>query len=257
MELKLEKEIDSFKNLWKGGFRTGYDNVKRNKMELEEFIKKDIKSKYGGNFLEIGCGGGQWSKIIYNEGIFNQMYCIDVLSETHNNFWNYIGEYDKSKIKYCQVNSFNLDCIPDDSLDYVFSYDVFCHISYSGIKEYLKNLYKKCRKNCKIVIMYADAKKFIESEPENIDFVIRQKKRCYLKLEKISKDKKYNMNNIHELGGVTEVIKHAIEDCDGYPYEGRWYFVGIDNFISFSNQYKIVNRDIDIDKTNPITILEK
>ena len=51
-----------------------------------------------------------------------------------------LGYDKKDKITYFQVDDFSLDCIPSNSLDYVFSYDVFCHISYPGQREYLKNL---------------------------------------------------------------------------------------------------------------------
>jgi len=48
-------------------------------------------------------------------------------------------------MKYFQVTDFNLNFILSDFLDYVFSYDVFFHISYSGQEKYLENLYKKCK----------------------------------------------------------------------------------------------------------------
>ena len=103
--------------------------------------------------LEIGCGGGQLSKFIYNLDIFDRIYCIDVLSEKHNNFWEYVGDDKKDKIEYIHINNFSLDCIPSECLDYVVSYNVFCHISYSGQMKYLENLYKKCKTNCKLFIV--------------------------------------------------------------------------------------------------------
>ena len=51
---KLIKEINSFKNLWKGGFRTGY-SIKRNQKGIEKYLQKNKTGKY---CLEIGCGGG-------------------------------------------------------------------------------------------------------------------------------------------------------------------------------------------------------
>ena len=110
MSDKLIEEIKSFQTIWKGGFRTGYTQ-KRNQKGIEEYLEKNMTGKC---CSEIGCGGGQWSKFIYNLNVFDKIYCIDVL------------------------------------LDYVFSYDVFCHISYSGQKKYLENLYEKCKINCKL-----------------------------------------------------------------------------------------------------------
>lgn len=62
MNTKLEKEIDGFKNLWKGGFKTGY-SIKRNQLGIEGYLKLNME---GNSCLEIVCGRGQWSKFIYN-----------------------------------------------------------------------------------------------------------------------------------------------------------------------------------------------
>ena len=51
----------------------------------------------GKTCLEIGCGGGQWSKFIYDLNIFDKIYCIDALSEEHNCFG--ITQDMKKKIK--------------------------------------------------------------------------------------------------------------------------------------------------------------
>ena len=140
---KLNEEIKSFKNIWHGGFRSGYDE-KRGQKRLEDYLKHSLE---GTSLLEIGCGGGQWSKYIYELNVFKEIYCVDVLSAEHNNFWEYVGEKSNNLIQYFHVDNFDLEQIPDNSIDYVFSYDVFCHISYSGISNYLKSLSIKCKKN--------------------------------------------------------------------------------------------------------------
>ena len=189
--------------------------------------------------LEIGCGGGQWSKYIYELRIFDKIICIDALSEQHNNFWENVGHDKNDKIIYNKVDDFSLSCVPDNSLDYVFSYDVFCHISYSGQKEYLKNLYRKCKPGCKLFIMYADPEKYLRSEPENRYHVVR-----YLP----NKNKKYISDN--------DLISAALNDKDGEHQIGRWYWLGINNFINLckSFNYKILSKDLNIDNTNPITL---
>lgn len=238
MTEKLINEISSFKNIWHGGFRTGYSD-KRNQKGIELYLKDNLKGKY---FLEIGCGGGQWSKYIYNLNIFDKIYCIDILSAEHNNFWEYVGSEKKEKIEYIQVKDFSLDFLKDNTLDYVFSYDVFCHISYSGQKEYLKNLYSKCKNDCILNIMYADAKKYLLNEPENIDHV-----------------KVYIPNQGNNCKSNDELIDLCVLDKDGTVMEGRWYWIGINNFIELCklNNYTILEEDLNIDKTNPITLFTK
>lgn len=236
--LKLIEEINSFQTLWKGGYRTGY-STKRNQRGIEDYLKQNVHGKC---CLEIGCGGGQWSRFLYDLNVFEKIYCIDVLSAEHNNFWEYVGEDKKDKIEYFQINNFCLDILPENSLDYVFSYDVFCHISYSGIEAFLKNLYGKCKKDCNLLIMYADPKKYLLSEPENI--LSLQSTVWHAGLEYKTEE---------------DLIINCLNDKDGVPMAGRWYWVGIENFIDLCKKYnyKILDRDLKIDKTNPITLFLK
>lgn len=236
---KLNNELQSFQNIWKGGYFTGYSQ-KRNQQGIEDYLKSNLS---GSTFLEIGCGGGQWSKLIYNRNVFEKMYCVDALSDEHNKFWNYLGEEAKSVIDYKKVSDFTLDFIDDNSIDYVFSYDVFCHISYSGINAYLDSLARKCRKGCKLLIMYADPEKYLDSEPENRFHVKR-----YLPNKKFV----YNISD-------KKLIKDALLDADGKASEGRWYWVGMESFLELLNKksFKVTNKDLNIDKTNIMTLFEK
>ena len=235
---KLQEEIQSFQSLWKGGFKTGYSQ-KRNQKGIELYLKENIKGKC---LLEIGCGGGQWSKFIYDLNVFDKIYCVDVLSEEHNQFWNYVGNEKKDKIEYFQAKDFSLDFIKENTLDYVFSYDVFCHISYSGQKEYLQNLYNKCKCHCELFVMYADPYKYFNNEPENI----------YIQYN-------YQRTKGHVAKNNEELILFLLDDCDSEPIAGRWYWIGINNFYELckSNNYKIISLDLNIDKTNPITLFTK
>ena len=230
---KTQKEINSFQKVWMGGYKTGYSQ-KRNQKGLETYLKKNLE---GINLLEIGCGGGQWSKFIYDLHVFKNIYCIDVLSEDHNEFWQYLGNEAKDVIKYLQVNDFNLDFIEDNSLDFTFSYDVFCHLSYSSIETYLNSLYKKSKPGGKLLIMYADPAKYLKSEPENKYHVIK-----YLPEKKVL----YKISN-------KLLISDALEDCDGEPsspdFEPRWYWIGIKNFIDLCQSigFEIINEDLNIE----------
>jgi SAM-dependent methyltransferase len=238
MSNKLEDELKSFQKIWNGGFRTGY-SLKRNQRGVELYIKENMKGKC---LLEIGCGGGQWSKFIYDLNIFDKIYCVDALSAQHNKFWEYVGNDKKDKIEYFQVKDFTLSFIPENTLDYVFSYDVFCHISYSGQKEYLQYLYNKCKSQCQLLIMYADPYKYFRNEPEHIYIQHR---------EQVEKGKVAKNNE--------ELIKLLLGDSDSEPAAGRWYWIGINRFkeLCYDNNYKILCEDVDIDKTNPITLFTK
>mgnify|MGYP001369876637 FL=1 len=240
---KLEREIKSFQKVWHGGYKTGYSK-KRNQKGLEKYLKANLNGK---NILEIGCGGGQWTKKILEFDIFEKIYCTDVLSAEHNNFWEYMEMNSNDRIEYFQNTNFDLNFLKDGEIDFVFSYDVFCHISYSGLSAYLDSLSKKCKSGAKLLIMYADANKYLKSEPENKFHVIK-----YLPEKKLI----YKLSN-------KKLIKDALLDKDGEPsdpnFEPRWYWVGIKNFTELCKEkgFRILNPDLDIDKTNPITLFEK
>lgn len=230
---ELIQEIKSFEHIWKGGFRTGYQ-PKRNQNDIEQYLKSILQPHY--NVFEIGCGGGQWTKFI--APLVNHVSCNDAKTAESNNLFNYLRQHNIGhNVSFFQAQNFTLDYLADNSLDFVFSYDVFCHISYSGQKEYIRNLYQKCKPGCLLMIMYADAHKYARSEPENIPIAFH--------------------HFLHHDLNIT--LQRALDDCDGKNYIGRWYYVGIDNFIQMclDNDYTIVEKDLDIDKTNPITLFRR
>ena len=131
---KLNTELESFQNIWSGGYLTGYSE-KRNQKGLERYLSENLSGK---TFLEIGCGGGQWSKFIHDQGVFDVMYCIDALSEDHNNFWDNLGEQAKDTIDYKKVDNFSLDFIEDNSLDFVFSNPPYIRIGDESVDELVR-----------------------------------------------------------------------------------------------------------------------
>ena len=58
-------------------------------------------------------------------------YTAHVLSADHNNFWQYLGKNANDKIEYFHSYDFHLNFLKDGEIEFVFSYDVFCHISFS------------------------------------------------------------------------------------------------------------------------------
>ena len=230
---ELTKELSSFQNIWTGGYRTGY-NKKRNQIGIEEYLKASIKPT--DTVFEIGCGGGQWTSLL--SSLANKVFCNDAKTLEDNQLINYLNYRNVGKnVSFFQAKNFSLSELTDNSLDFVFSYDVFCHISLTGQEEYLKNLYSKCKRGCRILIMFADPYKYAQNEPEHIELAFG--KEALIDLE-------------------AAIIK-SINDCDGPSIEGRWYFVGMENFVEIclKNDYTILNKDLNIDKTNPMILFTK
>ena len=234
---KLRNEIESFSSLWEGGttlskygweacleprLKNGVDLEKIEEICILPFINEESIA------LEIGTNGGAWLKRMMKA---KNLIGTDVLSPEHTGFFNNIPQSDK--VEYIQVTDFSCDELEKDSITYLFSYDVFCHISYSGTEEYLKNLYPKLKKGADCFIMIADPDKYIH---EN------------------------GRNKLMTSAGFVD-WDLFVDDYDGNPVAGRWYFYGIDRFCYLLKKYdyKIVSKDVigEYDKKSPIVHFKK
>lgn len=214
---KLQKELQSFSTIWRGGYFNNIENDERNLMAIKEGCIDEYLTEQD-VVLEIGCGRGAWTKHLSQKAKYT--YCFDALSAQHNCFWEYIGENNKDKINYIHVSDFSCKDIPDNSISFLFSYDVFCHISYSGMTEYFKNLYPKLKSGAKCFVMVADYDK-------------------YSKFRTPTSEK--------------------VEDYDGEPSPGRWYWYGTKRFCAALRNlgYIVLNEDMDLIRRDPITFFTK
>lgn len=238
MSNKLQKEINSYKKLWKNGTtlsKYGWEKTAKERLKVGTNLNKInelcicpyVTDKV---CLDIGTNGGGWIKkmLDYNP---SKVIGIDVSSPEHTGFWKNIIK--KENILYYQLKDFNLDFLDNNSIDYVFSYDVFCHISFSGTEQYLKNLYPKLKSGSDLFIMIADADKYKDQNG----------------LKKLMSQTKFkNLNDF-------------FNDYDGDVYNGRWYFYGTDRFINLLKKYNYTLVDSDIikehDKNSPIIHFKK
>ena len=210
------------------GPRCGYG---RNQKEVEKYLRSNINGTT--TFLEIGSGGGQWSREIYPH--VKYLHCVDIKSAKENYFWNFVPLSDK--ITYHHVNDNTLNCISNNSLDCVFTYDTFCYLTYRDIKTYLTSLAKKCKVGCKLFISYGDIYKFLKNEPHRIS----------------NFEKEYNIFNDHER------LKSTMNQYfDTAPVKGKWFWLGTDRFCKLATEcgFKVIEKDLNIDKTNPLTYLK-
>lgn len=232
-EVELKEELASFQSLWKGGFDSkgkslefwGSVSSEFDKIVdicISPYINKEVVA------LEIGCGGGKWTKKLLGA---EKIYCLDALSAEHNRFWERFSR--DENIYYFKVEEFKCSMLLENSIDYVFSYDTFCHISYSGAFEYLKHLYSKLKKGANCFIMIADACKYVDRKGR----------------KKLVKDAGFSC------------FEDLVEDYDGKPYPGRWYFYGTERFCEILEkcEYIIANKDVvlEIDERSPIIHFRK
>ncbi|MDM7957512.1 class I SAM-dependent methyltransferase [Blastomonas sp.] len=164
----FSRHRSTFQKIWQGGYYGGdpldpvlareYGDlslISVNHAVYQALVRPNVNSET--KVLEIGPGRGAWTKSMLNA---KEIWCFDALSAEHNNFWEYVGPGNKSKINYFEVSDASLTQAPDDHFDFIFSFGAFCHIPVDIQRAYQENLFKKAKSGAKGVIMFADFDKF-------------------------------------------------------------------------------------------------
>lgn len=116
---------------------------------IDEVMLKYIKS--GKTILEIGPGGGRWTEALLQIAkhlvlIELSDRCIEVCKQRFANCRN---------ISYFVNNGTDLSFISDDSVDFIWSFDVFVHINPKDIGHYLQQLSRILRSGGRGIIHHA------------------------------------------------------------------------------------------------------
>ncbi len=261
---KAQAELASFQDLWHGGFCEGnpsdptfglwgvssYLGVSHAVYLacLKPYVKPSTV------VLEIGCGRGAWSKLMLDA---EHLYCLDALSAEHNGFYEYVGRH--PNVTYNRVQDFALAGIPLDSIDFTFSYDALCHVSFGGISEYAQNLFPRMRAGGHGVWMVADYEKYNA-------FIRNQDQYCVL--NGLMPRERYKF--LRSLFGwiATRVTRwnskryglHALDiHGDDTPRPGRWYHAGTARTCEMleSKGFTVVDADMGFDVRSPIIHFRK
>jgi hypothetical protein len=107
--------------------------------------------------LEIGPGRGAWSKTFLHRNC-RKLYAVDVADPEHTHFWDHVGN--DARAEYIVADDLNLSGVPDDSIDYFFSFGVFCHLKPEMCEEYLISIHRKMRHGSRGFLMIADFDKY-------------------------------------------------------------------------------------------------
>lgn len=103
--------------------------------------------------LEIGPGGGRWTRYLLGCGT---LYAVDVhpemLDELRRNFV-------VPHLRTVAGHGDDLPGIPDDSIDFVFSFGTFVHLELAAIEGYLKEIMRVLKLGGDAVIQYSDKSK--------------------------------------------------------------------------------------------------
>jgi cyclopropane fatty-acyl-phospholipid synthase-like methyltransferase len=100
---------------------------------INEVMLKYIKG--GSTILEIGPGAGRWTEILVR--MADSLVLVDISKKCLELCQEKFKKY--NNIKYVLTGG-ALDFIQNNSIDYIWSYDVFVHINPTDIRSYLRDI---------------------------------------------------------------------------------------------------------------------
>lgn len=127
----MNKDYDKefFIRSWPGGY---YENFSYG-VGIDKVCKFCVLPfALGNRVLEIGPGGGVFTNRITMWT--SRLTCIDVIPQPES-------------VKCCQYielkdKDYHCTGVPDESIDFAFSYNVFCHLSNDAIRQYLTSVHR-------------------------------------------------------------------------------------------------------------------
>ena len=254
MSSSLDRHLASLQGVWKGGFYAGdpFDRLHSpygtfGYVAVPYAIAAACIRPYVGSdtvALEVGPGRGAYTRALLPA---RELWCLDALSAEHNRFWEYVGE--APHVHYVQVTDFTCAMVPDDAVDFVFSYDALCHVPFDGIEAYAASLLRKLRPGAHAFWMVADFAKyrrFIAERPTVSPALTQEIARPWVR------------------GLVERVARHvedrrlaryrAFIDAPQGPEGSWWYDAGTTRTAEMLERhgYRVLDADVGIDPRSPI-----
>lgn len=98
--------------------------------------------------LEIGCGGGYWPEF-YLCSNFKHVTGLDVLPG---------DPFMAPNFTYIEVPDRDYSCwnVPDESIDFVWSFGVFCHLNLESIQQYLRSVHRVLKPGGRAVLYFSN-----------------------------------------------------------------------------------------------------
>jgi SAM-dependent methyltransferase len=117
--------------------------------EIQDLVLNQIGNNKDKNVLEIGCGAGYWTKFLCENS--KNVTAIDLIPNS---------PFQLDNFKYIENKDMQFDCktLQDESIDFAFSFGVFCHLSSSACESYLKDILRVLKKGGTAIFMYSDDK---------------------------------------------------------------------------------------------------
>lgn len=163
--MKKNYSKQDFIKFWgESGYTETWDGHQYNwSNEIQQLILQQIGGHPIGirknkEVLEIGCGSGYWTRFLCENA--KKVNAIDVIPKP---------EFNSDNLHYIENSDMQFNCssIKSDSIDFAFSFGVFCHLSKDACEQYLKDVMRVLKKGGTAIFMYSDdngLKKFYNDE---------------------------------------------------------------------------------------------
>lgn len=159
MEGKKDYTKEDFITNWgEGGYIETWDGHRYNwSSEIHQLILNQIGYNKDKDVLEIGCGAGYWTNFLCEHS--RNVTAIDLIPKPSINHSNF---------RYIENESlqFNCNTLEDESIDFAFSFGVFCHFSIEACELYLQDVLRVLRTGGTAIFFYSDDKGMQEFEKD-------------------------------------------------------------------------------------------
>ncbi len=124
---------------------------------LSKVVKKYIVPYVGPGkvVLEIGPGGGRWTKYLLNA---RKLFLVELTPEFFPCLEERFPEH-KHKFVFYQTSGYEMNRIEPGSIDFLFTFGTFVHIDPEGIEQYLGEIKKVLKPGAVAVVQYSDKTK--------------------------------------------------------------------------------------------------
>jgi len=140
----------------------------------DHFIVPYVKSDQVA--LEIGPGGGRWTKYLLG---FRRLYVVDYHAELLQELRQ---RFNKPNMEFIVNNGTDFPGVPEHSVDYVLSIACFVHLEVHLIAAYLKNIARILKPGGTVLLSYSDKTKvggqinptFADNTPQRMREMVRE-----------------------------------------------------------------------------------
>lgn len=144
----MDFSSEQFKKFWPNGYQEVFGETNPDRDLLYSILDKRGNKNH--RALEIGCGDGTWtSRFLIPR--FGDVTAIDVIDSPRNLPFG-------KNVRYFKLPSNDYECsgIESGSIDFVWSYGVFCHLSNGAVSKYMKSVFRVLKSGGGGLIMFAN-----------------------------------------------------------------------------------------------------